>query len=145
MRKVFSTLIFLLLMGVILSVFLSADSDREGRIIFATILNDFSDKASEMEKELLLTGRMTPNRQNTEESYLNSMDVKTKLSYDINIKSNSVTYQISTSAKFLANETIIFEPVMSKNSVKWLCNKGTVKKRYRPKVCRNNLGITIRK
>lgn len=135
--------IFVILIGGVVYLFISADKDREGRILFVTVLNDFRGMAPAIEKEITLTGKITPIQQSVNTDYLNSMDALTDLSYVIDIGNEEVTFTFSSTVKLLAGNTIIVEPVASQNGIKWLCNKGTVDKRYRPINCRNNTGIAI--
>lgn len=132
-RKKIATLsIFTLILVFIAYMMHKADSDREGRIIFLVIKNNFESQQNDFFK---LSQKSSSFTTTIHESYLNSLDILTEIKFKIEVINHKVVYTIIQDSS-LNSETVVFELNGEENNTQWSCSKGTLSLSYGPKYCR---------
>ena len=135
------TIVAVILIGVGYSLVTSPDYAQQK--LFAQALKGFAEKAGNLQREFL-------SRQNLAEQQLSiTVNFEVLLGERVNqiikaeVFSQRVVLRFSEQSPLFSGQSVILEPVVDNQTVRWKCINGDVVTRVRTKNCRTGVGETL--
>ena len=117
------------------------DPERKEHQLFLQAIQQFALQAENIEKQFLSNQLLPPFNNTLQLDYADIQDSSGQIELNATMVNNQVTLRFGDGDSLLANQTIILQPVIEQQQVKWKCLNGSVLLRFRIKACR--LGETV--
>jgi hypothetical protein len=141
-----SFILLLLLLGVIgggVGYSLLNSPDFTSQLMFKQILKSFANKAIEFESQFRKQQSMEPQQKELLVEFQTPFGDRLSEKLQLVVSKNIITIKIPNSSSALAGQSIVLEPVINENVLRWKCINGDVVIRVRSKNCRLGNGETL--
>lgn len=116
--------------------------ERPEHLLFEQAIKKFSTYAAPLEKQFREKQSLPEFNQTASLSLPTSSKTPTTIPLKITTQNNTITLLFGEGDSTLANQTIILEPFIKKDKVRWKCINGSVLIRFRSKECRLGQGVS---
>ena len=120
-----------------------SDPEYHDHQLFDQAINTFANNAKELEQQFQSSGDLPLLSRKFTLSFIDQSDNQSNITLEMNVIHNAVTLTFGDAESALANQSILLEPFVSKNQVRWKCLGGSALIRLRSKECRLGEGINI--
>lgn len=139
----------LIIIGIIIggiSYAVISDPDFDAQRLYEATLKEFANQSAQQERQFQLSQNMKPAMKQFSVSFSesnndsNNSDHQGAYLLKMTVNNKNITLLYEGEKGLLVGQTIILEPVIKDNSVRWKCINGSVLARVRTKNCRLGYG-----